>query len=1125
MHNPARFFVIILTALLVQSRALPQEVQLTETEIQIPTYLVGEPEKNPVFYVPNNYQGAQMHVYPYPMIDKLTDVKAQKSYKALFLENEYIRICVLPELGGRLYTAEDKSNGYDFIYRNRVIKPALIGMAGAWISGGVEWNIPHHHRVSTFMPVDYTFTEEEDGGKTVWVGEYEKRHQTRWITGLTLRPGRAYVEVTMKHLNATAVHQSLLMWANLAVHANENYQVVFPPDVERAVFHSKVQFTDWPVSHQRYMGIDFTAGMDVSWWKNTSSPTSFFAWDTDMDFMGGIDHGKKAGTVLTSNHRIFPGKKFWNWGNNAVARLWDQMLTDEDGTYLELMMGLFSDNQPDYSWNDPMDVRSGTMLVYPVKNLDHIKNANRDIALNMEAGNQAVRVQAYATLIQENAKLALFRNGVEIYGDALNIDPSTTYEKEIPLPAGTDPLSLRVEITDWEGRSLISYQPRPRKNDPEPETYKDPPQPEEIATAQELVLRGQRLEQFGNPDFDPAAYFQEALKREPDHVQANMGMGRLRLRQGSYQEAEGHFRKAAAKAAAWYTSPKDGEPLYYLGLVLSLEGRDDEAEELLHKAAWNHEWESPAYTLLAMLDCRKGNPEGALEKLKSALEANTRNEEALFLKAVLLRKTQRQAKAFETIAALTELDPLHPGALYEYCRLSEMENPESSAESWGLFISRLRDEPDSYLEIAGRYGQAGFYEDALDVLNRAAGSGIPKLHGSPMIHYHKGYYLDLKGDTLDAGKSFLTASGLAPDYCFPYGRISEQALLAALRYSPNNVRAHYYLGNLYCDSRPEKALEEWKRTAAGPSPPAVCFRNMAFVQAHVLDDIQSARLNIKKAIHLDPQDPLYFNESDAYDAYAGISPSLRHETLRKNMKTVGQSDEAILRAISLMIFAGEYDRAIGILETRHFRVPEITDLNPHKQWTDAFILRGVQALEKGKQEAALQDFSKVLEFPRNLEVAADAKAGISHFWMGKAQQASGDAEGAKAGFNAMIATPAHANWGGSSALVHFYRGLAYRELGNDAEAKEVFSRLAEEGSSYEDEKHHSALDQRSVSRRQDLKNRKAEALFTHGLGYLGLGRKDEARALFQKALDVVPGFLDAHVFLTNEAMLKLIQPS
>ncbi|MEW6456815.1 MAG: DUF5107 domain-containing protein [Acidobacteriota bacterium] len=166
-----KIIVLILLPITLVSGELP--VKLWVEPLTIPTYIVKSPDLNPMFYSGRAYQGAKGPVYPYPLLDKLTDVRKNKTYNAIYLENKYVKLCVLPEIGGRIFSAIDKTNNYDFFYHQHVIKPALIGMLGAWISGGVEWNFPHHHRATTFMAVDYTLKENSDGSKTIWVGEIE----------------------------------------------------------------------------------------------------------------------------------------------------------------------------------------------------------------------------------------------------------------------------------------------------------------------------------------------------------------------------------------------------------------------------------------------------------------------------------------------------------------------------------------------------------------------------------------------------------------------------------------------------------------------------------------------------------------------------------------------------------------------------------------------------------------------------------------------------------------------------------------------------------------------------------------------------------------------------------------
>ena len=191
-------------------------------------------------------QGAEGRVYPYPLYDTLTANKVDKTYKMVYLENEYVRIGVLPEIGGRIFEGVDKTNGYNFFYRQHVIKPALIGLIGAWISGGSSGTFRTITAPRTFIPVQYRVEENPDGSKTVWVGELEVRHRMRWAVGYTLRPGKAYLEASLRIVNRTPVGEHDALLRQRGGHVNENYQVIFPPSTQYATHHSKREFTTWP---------------------------------------------------------------------------------------------------------------------------------------------------------------------------------------------------------------------------------------------------------------------------------------------------------------------------------------------------------------------------------------------------------------------------------------------------------------------------------------------------------------------------------------------------------------------------------------------------------------------------------------------------------------------------------------------------------------------------------------------------------------------------------------------------------------------------------------------------------------------------------------------------------------
>ena len=320
-------------------------VTIREVDEVIPTYGMDAPNPNPMFFFGQNSQGAEGRIYPYPYYDNLTNVKSDKTYHLIYLENEYLKISVLPEIGGRLFSGLDKTNNYDFIYRQHVIKPSLIGLLGAWISGGIEWNIPHHHRATTFVPVQWSKEEHPDGSKTIWVGELEIRQRMSWAVGYTLRPGSSVLECSVRILNRTPMVNNMLCFANVAVAPNDTYQVIFPPTTQWSTGHSKTVFNPYPL-------VD---SLDISWYKNNSKSASWFCWNYQEDFIAGYDHGKNTGTMSVSDHNIVPGKKFFTWGVNSM---WDKILTDNDGPYLEIMVGAYSDNQPDYSWLQPFEERS-----------------------------------------------------------------------------------------------------------------------------------------------------------------------------------------------------------------------------------------------------------------------------------------------------------------------------------------------------------------------------------------------------------------------------------------------------------------------------------------------------------------------------------------------------------------------------------------------------------------------------------------------------------------------------------------------------------------------------------------------------------------------------------------------
>ncbi len=1111
-------FVFLFTGSLLFAQRDAEPVKLREDTVLIPTYLVDKPEVNPLFYVPIEYQNAQLHIYPYPYIDKLTDNRVKKAHKALILENEFTKIVVLPEYGGRVYIAQDKTDGYDFYYHNHVIKPALIGMNGAWLSGGIEWNFPHHHQPGSFLPVNYRLVTNPDGSKTIWVGEYEKRHQMKWTVGMTLYPGKAYLQVDLRTYNVTSVEHSSLFWVNTSVHVNKDYQAVFPEDVNLVTYHTKDKFTTWPISYDYYDGNDFSKGYDISWWKNTMAPTSYFVFHSDFDFIAGVDHSKRMGTVQVADHYLNPGKKVWNWGNNPIGRLWDTLLTDSDGPYIELMMGCYSDNQPDYIWNGPGQGRRSTMYFYPMKEMDYVKNATPDFAVNMQRKEGKLLLQANATSVRREVFVNVVSKGKSVYKEKISISPLQPYSREIEYPDGTSFYDLKMSITNDEGKELISYVPV-RHVDPRiPEPYRDPGNPEDFKTIEKLYLAGLRLEQFGNPYLRPEAYYYEALKRDSMYAPVNTRMGVRALENYDYPRAEKYLRRAVTEVTAKFTKPRQSDPLYYLGYVFYLEGKYKEAYDRLSLAAWRQGWSAPAYYLLTLMDCLKGEPDKALDHINRSLVANANNPDVWVQKAWILRKTGNYDESYRALKKSLSLDPLNLQAFYEMTQIADQVSTGKTAGQWVDFFTKImRDEPDNYLQVAMRYARIGDYPAATDILGKAAVSPWDTLKNYPMIHYYLAYYYHRAGEKKKSKKEWVKASSLKTDYCFPYGEESKKVLEWAVKTYPEDAHAHLYLGELLCDFQPEEAARQWEEAIKYDPEMSLAYRNLAWVQGNVMNTPDEAIKNIRKAIELKPDDPVYLGDADEYYRLISAPVDVRLQLISGHLEGARKSDRSFTPYLALNLMKGNYDLVIDEMKKRHFRVAENIARTHHQYWAAAYIMRGRQFMEKGEYKKAIEDFKQALLFPRNLEMMRDGKEYEAYYYLGLVYEKMGDTAKAQAAYRNLLEIPridAANTWGATDfPEILYYKVLVADKMGLPKMAEERHLDLLDKSNDYLNYTWNTAWDWRSVGRKLKRKETLARGYFSKGLFYLVSGETSIAKDYFNKSLKLMPDYFSAQEFL------------
>ncbi len=1116
----AGLFATLMAPPLTAAGAVP--VRVWEEDTVIPTYLAGDPEPNPMFYFGRASQGAEGRVYPYPLYDTLTGKKVEKTYKMVYLENEYIRIGVLPEIGGRIFEGVDKTNNYNFFYRQHVIKPALIGLIGAWISGGVEWNIPHHHRATTFLPVQYHIQENEDGSKTVWVGELEVRHRMRWAVGYTLRPGKSYLEASLRILNRTPVVNTMLCFANVAVHTNENYQVIFPPSTQFGTHHHKREFTKWPIADGRYGGWDFSPGTDVSWYKNHISSNSIFAWNYQDDFVAGYDHGRQAGTLAVANHHIVPGKKLWTWGNGPRGRMWDRLLTDDDGPYIEIMVGAYSDNQPDYSWLAPYEVKSFEMYWYPFRDIGGVKNATLEAAVNLDVTRDGkAKVGFYTSSAHPEATVLLKAGDRILLEERVSIDPAKPYVKEVALPAGLDEHDLRASISAG-GKELVAYSPVRLKPAKMPDPVQAPPAPEHIQTNEELYLTGLRVEQFHNPTLDPDPYWEEALRRDPGDARVNTALGINYLKKARFAEAEKLFRKALERLTANYTTPKNAEPLYYLGVALKAQGRDDEAFDTFYKATWSAAWRDPAYYSLAEIATMRGKLAEALRLVDRSLQANALNIRALNLQAALLRHLGRKAEALQVLErAFRQADPLDVRSMAE--RWLASENPEFA----GTLAVTMNRHPATALETAAEYLNAGLWQDGMKVLSLMVDAAPDKARISPLVFYYLGYFSNRLGQQDKASEQYRLAVSMPPDYVFPFQYEVIDVLNEAMKANPRDARAPYYLGNLLFDWQPEEAVKLWEKSATlDPSFPIV-HRNLGIAYSHQQkgNSLEKAIASLEKAVSLEPKYPIHFFELDQLYEAAGAPPEKRLALLEKHHKTVAQRDDALGRAVALKVLMGKYDEAIQLMTGRQFEVWEGGSLNVADSWTDAHLLRGHRHMAAKRYREALADYQAAIEVPDNLPAERRGGGGRHaevSYWVGTAYAALGETakarqswqESAEAGGRRFRRGPDDAIVSGWGAQ-RYYQALSLQRLGEDGKARAIFEELLQSALQALEQSSSQIDFFASFGEQQSQRFRLAMAHYVAGLAHLGLKDEEKAKREFAQALQVSPDHLGARTALTE----------
>ncbi len=349
------------------------------------------------------------------------------------------------------------------------------------------------------------------------------------------------------------------------------------------------------------------------------------------DFFGGYDYERNAGLIHFADHHIAPGKKQWTWGNHEFGYSWDRNLTDSDGPYVELMAGVYTDNQPDFSFLAPGETKTFSQYWYPIQEIGPAQKANLDLAVSLRTQEGKTRVGVSATRVFERATILVEDQG-NVARWTYDLRPGHPFVAEC---SSSPDAALRV--LDANGVELIRYTATSANAARTSRAATEPRLPEEIESADELYLTGLHLEQYRHATRNPESYWEEALRRDSGDARCNNALGLWRLRRGEFALAERHFAAAINRLTRLNPNPYDGEPFYNLGVTLCFLGREEEAYDAFFKATWNQAWRGASYHALAELDAKRSDWGAAIEHLELALSLNRDNLRARNLFVIALR--------------------------------------------------------------------------------------------------------------------------------------------------------------------------------------------------------------------------------------------------------------------------------------------------------------------------------------------------------------------------------------------------------------------------------------------------------------------------------------------------------
>jgi len=980
MRNLFKHFCIILLAtglpLMLSSQSWAK-TKAWEGTITIPTYGWSE-DVNPKFWALEGQVKFSTTVkgsiiYPYTMQDHLYRTKKDRTYKALFLENEYLKVTCLPELGGRLHSVFDKTEGKEMFHLNNVIKPGMIAMRGAFISGGVEWNAgPQVHTVTIVSPVDALIGQNKDGSAYLEINNLEKSLRTQWTVRVTLHPGKSYLDEKIRIFNPTDAISPYYFWNCTAFPCQKGTRFIYPMTL--GTDHYGVEFFSWPINE----------GEDISWLKNYETYSSVFSVDCVFDFFGAYDVDMDRGIVQVADHHILSGKKAWTWGTWDFGLVSQQNLTDDDGPYIEVQSGPLQ-TQSDYGMLLPRAEVAWQEYWYPVHGLaDGFEYATKDVAVQTAREDEKLKLHILSTGKFYGANCTFSQGSRKLLRKTVNLTPKSPQTLTL-FSAPQSPVDITIKTK--KGKVLACFAtPLPIPEISPPKTSKLMRKPDGQLTLEEIYLKARKYD-LATDRRKAREYYEKALKEDAQYSPALRSLAVLDMEAGLYTQAVQRLKKALNR------DPADGLSWIFLGMSHLRLADNKEALKCAYEAVKFHGTASLGHDLAGRAYMNSGEYLKAVDAFETAVLLNPRDTKAknhLLLALYAAGKTKLAYRYAEERIAKNPTD-LVPRALIALQNKGRMKRFVNESRAF------VGENDFQILETGLVFGRLGLVKEAEELLSEVCVETVSENERNPLPIYYLAYFASLQKNRTKAGAYLDQAAGMYKDYVFPSRPEAVEVFKYAIEQNPDDAYAHLYLGNLYCNlGRLSEAVRHWQRAADLDASLSVAFRNLGLYAWAVENDLAKAERFYRKAIDARPKDQtLYRDLADVL-----LAAKRRPEAIKVLEST---PFEKLKRADIIIMLAQayldekRYGDTVDLLESTPYFVNWEGQTITWDLFHKAHLERGKRRFEDKDLSGALHDFEAALTYPENIGVGRSNKPqeAQAQYWRGKALEALKRSEDAR----------------------------------------------------------------------------------------------------------------------------------